>query len=78
MKTWYQTREGSNLIHKSTTIKPNQKILLTEEQAKLHAGDKEWVVPSEPPKKVDECAIGSEFNEWQLNKPEEKAKKLPG
>ena len=60
MKNWYLTREGINGFHKSVKLVANKKVLLDKEQAALHNKHKEFLVETEAPTSIDECAIASD------------------
>ena len=62
MKSWYTTRDGANLQHKSQPVTNGKRIFLTEAQAKLH-GDA--IEKSEAPTKVEDAGVKSEYDEWQ-------------
>ena len=62
MKSWYSTKEGASLQHKSQPIVNGKRIFLTEAQAALH-GDK--IEKSEAPKTADEAGVKAEYDEWQ-------------
>ena len=64
MKSWYSTKDGASLQHKSQPIVNGKRIFLTEAQAALH-GDK--VEKSDPPQSADEAGVKTEFEEWQRN-----------
>ena len=64
MKTWYQTNEAGVLSHRGQAIKPNKKILLSEEQAALH-GDK--IKKAEAPTEASEAGVAIEYEEWLSN-----------
>jgi hypothetical protein len=65
MLSWYQTREGCSLQHNSQAIPAQKKILLTEEQAKLHNTNQEQVVKCDDPKNSEEAGVIAEFLEWK-------------
>ena len=65
MKSWYSTKDGSNLSHGNVAIKPGQKIFITEAQAKLHG---EGIEKSEAPQSADEAGVKTEFEEWKKAK----------
>ena len=82
MKSWYSTKDGASLQHKSQPIVNGKRIFLTEAQAALH-GDK--VEKSDPPQSADEAGVKTEFEEWQRSqsaaekgKPKEKSSKEQG
>lgn len=63
MKNWYLTREGGNCFHRGVKLTSNKKVLLTEEEAGIHNKHKEFLVKTEAPKDVAECAFVSDFKE---------------
>jgi hypothetical protein len=65
MLSWYQTREDCNLQHNNQAIPAKKKILLSEEQAKLHNTYQEQVVKCEEPKDAEEAGVMAEFHEWK-------------
>ena len=74
MKGWYLTREGINGFHKSVKLAANKKVLLDEEQAALYNKHKEFLVETEPPTSIDECAIASDYD--SIPKDEEDSRKI--
>ncbi|MDJ0591126.1 MAG: hypothetical protein QNJ72_14210 [Pleurocapsa sp. MO_226.B13] len=72
MKNWYLTREAGNLQHRGLPIPEGKKIMLTEEQAKLHNKAGEKVVLTDAPKEAKEVGVLAEFQEWTKAKPENK------
>lgn len=70
MKNWYLTREGINGTHRGTKLRGNKKVLLSDEQVKLHNKHKEFLVQAEAPKTIDECANPSDFEQAEVKKAE--------
>ena len=68
MKTWYQTREAGNLQHRSQVIPEGKKILLTEEQAKLHNKQGEKVAKCDSPTEEKEAGVLAEYQEWKSDR----------
>lgn len=62
MKSWYTTRDGANLQHKSQPVANGKRIFLTEAQAALH-GDA--IAKSEAPTRAEDAGVKEEYDEWQ-------------
>lgn len=76
MLSWYQTREGCNLQHNNQTIPGKKKILLTEEQAKLHNTYQEQVFKCDEPKDLEEVGTVAEYQEWKESVEESQKSKV--
>jgi hypothetical protein len=65
--SWYAAKENSSVYHFGVEVAPGKKILLDKQQADLHSTT--HIESCDPPKKSNECAVLSEFQEWALLNP---------